>query len=80
MPLIPALVRQRQVNLFEFETSLDNKTSSRTAKVVTRRNPLPKKEGKGEIKREGDTELAKLETKDTLFHFAKLYKTYVTSY
>lgn len=38
-----------------------------------------KTDRKGETDMEGDTELAKLETKATLFHFAKLDKTYFTS-
>ena len=41
-PLIPALRRQRQVNLCEFEASLVYRTSSRTAKTVTQRNPVSK--------------------------------------
>ena len=35
MPLIPALGRQRQVDLSEFEASLVYKGSSRTARAVT---------------------------------------------
>jgi hypothetical protein len=40
MPLIPALRRQRQVDLCDFETSLVYKSSSRTVRVVTQRNPV----------------------------------------
>jgi hypothetical protein len=47
MPLIPVLQRQKQIpvnskptELFKFETSLVYKESSRTAKVVTQRNPV----------------------------------------
>ena len=42
MPLIPALRRQRQVDLCEFETSLVNTASSR----ATQRNPVSKKKNK----------------------------------
>jgi hypothetical protein len=38
-PLAPALGRQRQVDLFEFEVSLLYKSSSRTARA-TQRNPV----------------------------------------
>ena len=41
-PLIPALGRQRQADLHEFEASLVYK-SSRTARTVTQRNPVSKK-------------------------------------
>jgi hypothetical protein len=34
MPLIPALERQKQVDLWEFETSLVYRTSSRTARAI----------------------------------------------
>ena len=37
-PLIPALGRQRQVELSEFEVSLVYKASFRTAKAVTQKN------------------------------------------
>jgi hypothetical protein len=40
--LIPALVRQRQVDLSEFEASLVYRVSSRTARA-TQRNPVLKK-------------------------------------
>ena len=46
MPLIPALGRQRQVDLNEFEASLVYKASSRTARTVTHRNPLSQKQNK----------------------------------
>ena len=42
MPLIPALGRQRQVNLSEFGANLVYKASSRTASTVTQRNPVLK--------------------------------------
>ena len=42
MPLIPALARQRQVDLWEFEASLVYKVSSRTARAVKQRNPVLK--------------------------------------
>ena len=42
MPLIPALGRQRQEDLCEFEASLVYKASSRTARTVTQRNPVSK--------------------------------------
>ena len=42
MPLIPALRRQRQVNLCEFEVSLVYRVSSRTAKAVTEKPSLEK--------------------------------------
>jgi hypothetical protein len=38
MPLIPALGRQRQVDLCEFEASLVYKVCSWIARVVTQRN------------------------------------------
>ena len=41
MPLIPALGRQRQVDLCEFEASLVYRVSSRTARA-TQRNPVSK--------------------------------------
>ena len=50
MPLIPALQRQRQADLCEFEVSLVYRVSSRTARD-TQRNPAskytkPKKESR----------------------------------
>jgi hypothetical protein len=42
MPLIPALGRQRQVDLYEFEDSLVYRVSSRPARS-TQRNPVSKK-------------------------------------
>ena len=42
MPLIPALGRQRQLDLCEFKTSLVYRVSFRTAKA-TQRNPVSKK-------------------------------------
>ena len=41
IPFVPALERQRQVNLCEFEASLVYRVSSRTARD-TQRNPVPK--------------------------------------
>ena len=44
--MIPALRRQRQVDLCEFEASLVYKASSRTARAVTQRNPVLEKNGR----------------------------------
>ena len=46
MPLIPALGRQRQIDLCEFEASLVYKASSRTARAVTTKNPVSKNKTK----------------------------------
>ena len=43
MPLVPALGRQSQVNLHEFEASLVNIVSFRTVRD-TQRNPVSKKQ------------------------------------
>ena len=43
-PLIPTLRRQRQADLCKFKTSLVYRASSRTARAVTQRNPVLKKE------------------------------------
>ena len=43
MPLILALGRQRQVDLWEFKASLVYRASSRTGTKVTQRNPVSKK-------------------------------------
>jgi hypothetical protein len=43
-PLIPALGRQRQEDLYRFEASLVCKENYRTAKAVTQRNPVSSKE------------------------------------
>ena len=43
-PLIPALGRQRQADLSEFKASLVYNGSSRTARTVTQRNPVSKKQ------------------------------------
>ena len=43
MPLIPALGRQTQVDLCEFEASLVYRVSFRTARIVIQRNPVSKK-------------------------------------
>ena len=42
MPLIPALGRQRQANLYEFKANLVYRVNSRTTRV-TQRNPSSKK-------------------------------------
>ena len=42
MLLIPALGRQRKVDLCEFEASLVYRMSSRTARTVTQRNLITK--------------------------------------
>ena len=44
MPLIPALERQRQVDLNVYDASLMDKVSSRTARTVTQRNSISKKQ------------------------------------
>ena len=41
-PLTPALRRQRQADLYEFEASLVYIVSSRTVRAVTHRNPVLK--------------------------------------
>ena len=46
MPLIPALGRQKQVDLSEFKTNLVYKTSSRTDSKATQRNLVSKKKNK----------------------------------
>ena len=43
MPLIPALGRQRQVDLCEFEVNLVYRASSKNVRAVTKRNPVSKK-------------------------------------
>ena len=43
MSLIPALGRQRQADLCEFETSLVYRASSRIARAVTQKNHVSKK-------------------------------------
>ena len=42
-PLIPALVRQRQVDLCEFKASLVYRANSKTVRAVTQKNPISKK-------------------------------------
>ena len=42
MPLVPALGRQRQADLYEFNASLVYRASSRRAKAVTQRSPILK--------------------------------------
>ncbi|MGE9501762.1 hypothetical protein ACQP3D_25510, partial [Escherichia coli] len=44
MPLIPALGRQRQVNLCEFEASLLSRVSARIGFKATQRNPVLKRQ------------------------------------
>ena len=51
MPLIPALGRQRQVELCEFEASLVYRVSSRIARA-TQRNPVLRKKKKEKKKEE----------------------------
>ena len=51
MPLFPALRRQRQVDLFEFEASLVYRASSRTART-TQRHPVSKNKQKRKRKKE----------------------------
>ena len=46
MPLIPALRRQKQADLCEFEASLVYRASSRTVKTDTQRNPVSKNQKK----------------------------------
>ena len=46
MALFPALERQRQADLSEFETSLVYKAVSRSARTVTQRNPVLKNKNK----------------------------------
>jgi hypothetical protein len=43
MPLIPALRRQRQVDIYKYEANLVYKVSSRTART-TQRNHVSKKQ------------------------------------
>ena len=45
-PLFPALGRQRQADLCEFEASLVYRASSRTTWAVTQRNPVLKNKTK----------------------------------
>ena len=47
-PLFPALGRQRQVDLHEFEASLAYRTSCRTGSKATQRNPALKNKTKAE--------------------------------
>ena len=51
IPLIPALGRQRQLDLSEFKASLVHRVSSRTVKA-TQRNPILKNERERERKKE----------------------------
>ena len=45
-PLVPALRRQRQVDLWEFEASLVYKANSKTARTVSQRKPCLKETNK----------------------------------
>ena len=51
MPLIPALGRQRQVDLCEFEVSLVSRASARIGSKSTQRNPVSKKKKKRKEKK-----------------------------
>ena len=51
MPLIPALGKQRQVDLYEFKSSLVYKESSKTAWAVTQRNSVLKNQNKKKEKK-----------------------------
>ena len=42
MPLMPALGRQEQANVCEFEARLVYNTSSRLARILTQRHPVSK--------------------------------------
>ena len=57
MPLIPASGRQRQADLSEFKASLVNRASSRTARVVTQRNPVLKNKTKQNKTKKGELRL-----------------------
>ena len=57
MPLIPALGRQRQVDLSEFEASLVYIASSRTARTVKQRNPVLKNQKTNKQKTEREKEI-----------------------
>lgn len=46
MTLIPALERQRQMVLWEFQDNLVYKASSKTSRVVTQGNPVMKNKNK----------------------------------
>ena len=50
MPLIPALRKQRQADLWEFEASLMYKASVRTARTVSQKTPVSGGEGRREKK------------------------------
>ena len=45
-PLIPAFGRQRQDDLSEFEANVVYKMSSRTARIVTQKNPVLRRKKK----------------------------------
>jgi hypothetical protein len=42
MPLVPTPGRQRQEDFYEFQARLVYKVSSRTAKAITQKDPVPK--------------------------------------
>ena len=48
MPLIPALGRQRQADLCEFEASLVSRASARVGSKATQRNPASKNQKKSD--------------------------------
>ena len=51
LPLIPALGKQRQVDLYEFKSNLVYKESSKTARAVTQRNSVLKNQNKKKEKK-----------------------------
>ena len=65
MPLIPALGKQRQADLCEFEASLVYRTSSRTGYKATQRNPVLKN-------REREREREREKTNDKNYTFSKV--------
>ena len=46
MSLVPALRKQRHMDLCEFKTNLVYRVSSQTARTVTQRNPVSKQTNK----------------------------------
>ena len=56
MPLIPALLKQRQETLCEFKASLVYRASSRLARAVTHRNPVLKNQKTNKRERERERE------------------------
>jgi hypothetical protein len=53
MPLIPALGRQRQEDLCEFEANLIYRASSRTARATQRKTHLEKTKNQNQNKQRG---------------------------